>query len=106
MAWTCLSPFGRDRLCRGEWARALDHIERSLRADTDNLSARNLQAIVLRRVGRNQEANEILSGTRALDPLDICSRLLADGAITADGQRRLDLAFDLLRSGLLEEALS
>src|SRR5271156_956207 len=34
---------------RRQWKQALDHIERSLRADADNLNARNLNAMVLRR---------------------------------------------------------
>src|SRR5581483_2904225 len=55
---------------RRQWAAALVHINRSLRFDTDNLRARNLKALVLRRLGENAAANELLQQTLSLDPLD------------------------------------
>jgi tetratricopeptide (TPR) repeat protein len=91
---------------RADWTTALDHLDRSLRAETDNLNARNLRALVLRRLGRVAEAAAFLEETRALDPLDIFSRWLATDAPPQDGQLVLDLAFDLVRAGFLDEALS
>ena len=90
---------------RHEWTTALDHIERSLRADADNLNARNLKAVVLRKLDRYQEANEVLKNTQALDSLDIVSQYLITDEPPSDGQQRLDLTFDLLRAGLFDEAL-
>jgi tetratricopeptide (TPR) repeat protein len=90
---------------RGEWTLALDHLNRSLRADADNLNAANLKVMVLQRLGRDEEAEALLQEVRALDPLDIFSRFLATAQPPLDGQQRLDLAFDLSRPGLLEEAL-
>ena len=37
---------------RQEWHRALSHIDRSLRFDTDNLRARNLKVLILRKLDR------------------------------------------------------
>jgi tetratricopeptide (TPR) repeat protein len=91
---------------RGDWTGALDHLDRSLRAETDNLNARNLRTLVLRRLGCNAEAAVFLEETRALDPLDIFSRYLATGVAPQDGQLLLDLSFDLVRAGFLEEAMS
>ncbi len=91
---------------RREWALALDHIEHSLRAGSDNLNARNLKAVILRKLDRNEQAEELLQDTCQLDPLDIFSRFLTSGDPPADGQQRLDLALDLLRAGLFDEALS
>lgn len=91
---------------RADWTTALDHLDRSLRAETDNLNARNLRTLVLRRLGRTAEATAFLEKTRALDPLDIFSRWLVSGAPPENGQLLLDLAFDLVRAGFLEEALS
>jgi len=91
---------------RADWATALDHLNRSLRAETDNLNARNLLTLVLRRLSRNAEAAAFLEETRALDPLDIFSRWLATNVPPQDGQLLLDLAFDLVRAGFLDDALS
>jgi tetratricopeptide (TPR) repeat protein len=88
------------------WTQALDHIERSLLADGDNLNACNLKAVVLRRLGREAEAETFLRLTCELDPLDNWSRYLATGAVPANGNQRLDLGFDMLRSNLLEDALA
>ncbi|QHN03601.1 DUF5107 domain-containing protein [Granulicella sp. WH15] len=89
---------------RHQWKLALDHLERSLRADADNLNARNLKAVMLRRLGRDEEAHACLEATRQLDPLDNWSRYLLSGAAPKNGQQRLDFGLDLVRSGLLEEA--
>ena len=91
---------------RHEWLTALDQIERSLRCDAENLNALNLKCIVLRKLGRTQDADAVLRATRALDPLDIFSEFLASGEAPDNGQQRLDLAFNLLRAGLAEEALA
>jgi tetratricopeptide (TPR) repeat protein len=91
---------------RQQWTQALDHIERSLRAEEDNLNARNLKAVVLRRLGRNVEAEAFLKLTCELDPLDNWSRYLATGSVPLDGHQQLDLGFDMLRSNLLEDALA
>jgi tetratricopeptide (TPR) repeat protein len=90
---------------RGEWLKALDHLDCSLVADADNLSARNLKAVVLERLGRKEEAQRLLQETRALDPLDLFSRFLIDHEVPTNPQMQLDLGFDLMRSGLLGEAL-
>ena len=89
---------------RKQWKQALDHLERSLRADADNLSALNLKAVVLQQLDRNAEASSNIAATCALDPLDNWSRYLNSRTTPRDGQQRLDLAFDLLRANLLEDA--
>jgi len=90
---------------RGAWETALDHLDHSLRAGTENLNARNLKTLVLRRLGRIAEADSLLRETRALDPLDSISRCLESGEPPADGQQRMDLGFYFLQAGMLDEAL-
>jgi len=90
---------------RKDWASAIDHIDRSLRGDADNLNARNLKVVILRKLGLRVDADDLLKETLSIDPLDIFSRFLVDGRIPDDGQQRLDLVLDLSRAGLLEEAL-
>ena len=50
--------------CREEgWEKALDHLDAALRMDTEILFARNLKAIVLRKLNRPQEAETLLRET-------------------------------------------
>ncbi len=89
---------------RRDWKTALDHLDRSLRAEADNLNARNLKSAALRKLGRDDEAAALLEETHALDPLDIFNRWLMHDALPAENQQRLDLSFDLIRAGLLHDA--
>lgn len=88
---------------RAAWDTALEHLDRSLARDAQNLNARDLRALVLRKLGREQEALTELDAVNALDPLDIFSRYLREGTIPQDGQQSLDLCFDLLRAGFMRE---
>ncbi len=112
---------------RRDWAAALDHLNRSLRFNTDNLRARNLKVIVLRKlagvrfqatarfpVTKNpgkmklelqQEANALLHESTALDPLDGWARHLSGQKLNCDLQTALDLAHDHARAGLFDEAI-
>ena len=85
---------------RGDWRAALDHLDRALRLNTDNLRARNLRVMVLRKLGRKDD----LPAVRRLDPLDPWSRWLRHPRVRLDAQTRLDLAHDLARAGFLDEA--
>jgi tetratricopeptide (TPR) repeat protein len=85
------------------WRTAVDHLKRSLRRDADNLNARNLLAIVLRKLGDITGADRVLEEILAIDPLDIGARCQKD-IVPANGQECLDLGFDLMRAGLYEEA--
>jgi len=90
-------------ISRGDFGNALEHLNLCLRSNADHLNARNLQVIALRKLGRPHEAEEILTETLALDPLDYFARHLA-GRTSGNNQARLDVAFDLVRSGLRNEA--
>ena len=45
---------------RADWTAALDHLDRSLRAEAESLNTRNLRTLVLRRLGRTAEAQAFL----------------------------------------------
>lgn len=90
---------------RGDWLAALDPLARALNGNADNLRARNLQVIALRRLGRHAEADTQLAATRRLDPLDWWACHLAGEPLHCDNQVRLDLAIDCARAGLFGEAI-
>ena len=91
---------------KAEWQTALDHIQLSLSMNTGNLNARNLQAMILRKLARESEATAVLRATTELDPLDNGSRYLRTGKLPPNNQQILDLAFDLMRSGFNHESLA
>lgn len=88
------------------WQSALDHLDRSLRFNTENLNALNLRAMVLRKLGLKAEAEALLKQTRALDPLDWWCRLLLGESLDCDTQIALDLVLDLVAAGFFAEALA
>jgi tetratricopeptide (TPR) repeat protein len=90
---------------RHNWTSALDHLGRALRANTDNLRARNLRALVLRQLGRMAEAEAQLRATVALDPLDWWATHLLAQPLSCDTHVRLDLALDYAWAGFFAEAL-
>ncbi len=91
-----------------DWSAALDHLERSLRMNTDNLRARNLKAIVLRKLNRMTEADGMLRESLALDTLDWWARVLSTNhkKNPDDLQTLLDLTHDFARAGLYKEAIA
>ena len=109
---------------RADWPRALSHLDAALRLNADNLRARNLKVLVLRRLARAAEAEALLAATLALDPLDWWARWLAQSGtgilplkpenqrleaaatFSCDTQVRLDLAHDHARAGFYSEALA
>ncbi len=92
--------------CREDWRIALEHLNHSLRFDTDNLRARNLKVMVLRLLDRAREADSLLRETIALDPLDWWARLLNEQEVAADLQVQLDLAHDIARAGFFALAVA
>ncbi|HTL56079.1 MAG TPA: DUF5107 domain-containing protein [Candidatus Limnocylindrales bacterium] len=90
---------------RSDWRRALEHLDCSLRFNTENTRARNLKSIVLLKLGKKREARELLSATLALDPLDWWARHLEGRPLECDLQTALDLAVDCIRAGLYAEAI-
>ena len=77
----------------------------SLSVNAENLNARNLEAIALKKLGRGDEASKLLRETLALDPLDQWATYLNGRRLACDNQTRLDLTFDFARAGLYREAV-
>jgi tetratricopeptide (TPR) repeat protein len=91
---------------RGDWSLAWEHVTLSLRSNAENLNARNLAVVVMRKLGRAAEADALLRGTLALDPLDYWARYLKDRSLPRNNQTRIDLALDHAGAGLYQEAIA
>ncbi len=89
---------------RGEWAKALEHLEVSLRHDSQQGNALCLRVIALRQMGRTSDADSALAEALGLDPLNAWARELAGHAIAPDNQLQLDVALDYERCGLFADA--
>ncbi|MFZ2021775.1 MAG: DUF5107 domain-containing protein [Terracidiphilus sp.] len=104
-------------LSRGNFALALEQIDRSLSTNTRNLNARALKAALLRHMGRTEDAKSLVDEALILDPL--CFRILAErfllsrnperlktwiGSLEGDVQTLLDVAYEFAWSGLREDA--
>ena len=89
---------------RGDWEAALRHLRLNLRGNMDDLTARNLAVMAMRKLSRDAEAESMLQETRQLDGLDIWSRYLESGDGPENNQQRIDLALDYCRAGLWNEA--
>lgn len=104
---------------RGDYERALAHLEDALRGNPGNLKARGLKAAMLRRLGRKDAARVLIEETLRLDPLDFLAMaeiVLLDKsshqarhsvlrALEGDVQTALDIAYDYANAGLLDDAL-
>lgn len=82
---------------------ALVRVEQCLSAEPDHLQGRNLRTLLLRRLGRVEEAAVQLTQTLALDPLDAWALTLqdADGGLAAelDAQTTVDVALEYAGAG-------
>jgi tetratricopeptide (TPR) repeat protein len=91
-------------ISRSQWKQALTHLARSLAYNAENMHARNLKVIVLRKLGQFAEADHLLKDSLKLDPLDAWARDLAGDALPVPNQQLLDVSFDYARSGLFAES--
>lgn len=86
------------------WQKALEHLNKSLNLNTDNLRARNLKALVLDILRREVESETILRDTLSLDKLDWFARFLSGEEITCDVQTKLDIVHELAEAGFFHGA--
>ena len=96
---------------RGEYALALEHIERSLVKNWHNLKARALKGMILKEQGRLEEAAAWLRDNLRLDAFDYTSRLEADdteGALRLMNGRVssfIECAIDYAEAGFWRKAV-
>lgn len=83
--------------------RVLDSLDGIVGHDTRRIA---LRAIVLRRIGRRQEADTLIRRALQADPLDVSLRVLADDRKPTDPGLLLDVAFEMRHAGELEAALA
>jgi tetratricopeptide (TPR) repeat protein len=105
---------GQIDIRRGNYGKALDHLDRALVTNAHNNKARTLKAVALRKLGDKEAALKVNREALAHDPLDLWANselaILTDDKsdlttfLRGDVQNYLDLAFDCANAGLFEEA--
>lgn len=102
---------------RGQWAKALDHVDRSLAAGAANTKALALRAAILRKLGQPNRALPVAERAAAIDPIDFLPAneiRLAKAALgenpEADAMQRdmhacFEAAVDYGNCGLYPEAI-
>jgi tetratricopeptide (TPR) repeat protein len=105
-AWSVPALFALAELaCRRKaWKVADGYLETVLRHDSDHVAARNLRALVWRRMGRQEFTEEWLTESLRRDPGDLAARFLKGEPLAVDAQMRLDVAHDFVRAGFYDEA--
>jgi tetratricopeptide (TPR) repeat protein len=87
----------------GRTGTALTRVDAALRADPDQLQARNLRVVLLRRLGRAEEADRELEALLDLDPLDVWARhqagRLDEPCGLSEAQTLLDVGCEYVRIG-------
>ncbi|RMB61794.1 DUF5107 domain-containing protein [Tessaracoccus antarcticus] len=89
----------------GQHARALAEVELLLLHGAEHPRLVALRVIVLRRLGRLDEAGVLLRAARSDSRVDDVLAFLADGALPTDGNLLVDLGLDLAAAGEHIEAL-
>ena len=95
---------------------AIEKLDTSLKYNTDHTKASNLKAVILRKLGKSTDAQDILKKVRAYDPLDMYSavEMLNFGGSPKDlneifgkkPENYLDVAYDYIAAGFYHEAIN
>jgi tetratricopeptide (TPR) repeat protein len=127
-AWSAAAHYQRAELAsnKRDYSQALKFIDRSLSANRWNIKALDLRAVLLRKIGRPEEADKQVRECLALDPLDFWAgnelsllysirglepevRKAQDGLrerMRGSVQSYLELAVDYGNSGFWDEAIA
>ncbi|MGW0802619.1 DUF5107 domain-containing protein [Nonomuraea sp. NPDC002799] len=92
----------------GDRTQALGRVEAALAAAPEDSRGHALQAVLLRGLGRADEAEHVLDAVLRAEPLDHTCRFLRHGACAFDGldaRTVVDVALDLARAGEAQTAL-
>lgn len=90
----------------GEYETALDHIENAIIKNSRNYKARNLKLLILRKLGRNDEAVSLAKETVALDPMDVISRHVLGEKPVMRVDTAIEIALEYKSGGFYGDAAS
>lgn len=89
----------------GEYDTALEHVENAIIKNGRNYKARNLKALILLKLGKNDEAVAIAKETNILDPIDFVSRRILGEKLQMRVDTAIEIALEYKTGGFYEEAV-
>lgn len=91
---------------RGDTVLALEHIENAVIKNSHNFKALDLKAMILKKLGREEEANEIAKTVLEKDPLDIISRRILGEKPDIHYNTAIETAIEYATGGFIDEAIA
>ena len=91
---------------RGDTVLALEHIENAVIKNSHNFKALDLKAMILKKLGREEEANEIAKTVLEKDPLDIISRRILGEKPDIHYNTAIETAIEYAAGGFIDEAIA
>ena len=90
---------------KGDTALALEHIENAVIKNSRNFKALDLKAMILKKLGREDKANEIAKTVLEKDPLDIISRRVLGENPDIHYNTAIETAIEYAAGGFINEAI-
>ncbi|MGN0523099.1 MAG: tetratricopeptide repeat protein, partial [Eubacterium sp.] len=89
----------------GEYDIALEHIENAIIKNGRNYKARNLKALILLELGRENEAISLAKETNTLDPMDFISRQILGEKPEMRVDTAIEIALEYKAGGFYDNAI-
>lgn len=90
---------------KGDTALALEHIENAVIKNSRNFKALDLKAMILKKLGREEEANKIAKTVLEKDPLDIISRRILGEKPDIHYNTAIETAIEYAAGGFINAAI-
>lgn len=90
---------------KGEYGKALEHIENSLIKNARNYRSMDLKALILQKLGKQEEAVKRCEETLSLDPMDMISLRICGKMPQIRTDTAIEIALEYKAGGFYEDAI-
>lgn len=91
---------------KGQYAKALSHVEDAIVMNSHNVNALNLKVQLLDMIGEGEQAKAVCEDILKLDPLNYLAKLFLGEKISPNANTAIELAIQLSYAGLYKIAIS
>lgn len=93
-------------MIKGEAHTAIEHIENAVIKNAHNFKALDLKALILKSLGKEEQAKEIARAVQKSDPLDVISRRVLGEKPCINFNTAIEIATEYAAGGFIEEAVA